>query len=115
MARNIVHRKSNNWDTPADIIRAEHRMNALRKRERRKRKHTKVAEEFWNGGKQEQMKQKKRKCISTQEEERPTATQDTANSATKQAKQPQKIKENKKVLTLDISLSLSTLQFSDLL
>ena len=95
MARNIVHRKSNNWDTPADIIRAEHRMNALRNRERRKRKYTKVAEEFWNGGKQEQMKQKKRKCISTQKEERSTATQDT-NSATKQAKQPQKRKTQKK-------------------
>jgi hypothetical protein len=41
-------------------------MNTLCKRERRKRKYTKVAEEFWNGGKHEASKDKKQKCISTQ-------------------------------------------------
>ncbi len=43
-------------------------MNSLYKRERRKPKYTKVAAEFWNGGKQEASKNKKQKCISTQKQ-----------------------------------------------
>ncbi len=41
-------------------------MNTLCKRERRKRAYTKVAADFWNGGKQEAIKKRKEKCISTQ-------------------------------------------------
>ncbi|CAB4005933.1 Hypothetical predicted protein [Paramuricea clavata] len=66
VARSIVLRKSNNFDSPAEVIRAEHRINTLHKRERRKRGYKKVATEFWNGGKQEASKNKKQKCISIQ-------------------------------------------------
>ena len=48
------------------MIQAEHRINTLHKRERRKREYKKVATEFWNGGKQEASENKKQKCISIQ-------------------------------------------------
>ena len=69
VARSIVLRKSNNFDSPAEVIRAEHRINTLYKRERRKRQYTKVATEFWNGGKQESTRNKRQKCISIQKQD----------------------------------------------
>ena len=58
VARSIVVCKSNNFDSPAEVIQAEHRINTPYKRERRKRQYTKVATEFWNGGKQESTRSK---------------------------------------------------------
>lgn len=66
VARSVVLHKSNNVDSPAEVIRAEHRVNTLYKRERRKRKYTKVASEFCSGRKQETTKRAKQKCISIQ-------------------------------------------------
>ena len=67
MARAIVLHKSRNWDSPADVIRAEHRLTQLSNRERRKRKYNKQNEEFWNGGKKELMSKTKRQCVSSQQ------------------------------------------------
>ena len=67
VARSIVLRKSNNFDSPAEVIRAAHRINTLVKRERRKQKYTKLATEFWNCRKQEATK--KRRCISIQKQD----------------------------------------------
>ena len=67
MARAIVLHKSRNWDSPADVIRAEHRLTQLSNRERRKRKYNKQNEEFWNSGKKELMSKTKRQCVSSQQ------------------------------------------------
>ena len=68
IARSIVLRKSNNWDSPASILQAEHRMTQLCKRERKKRKYAKHDEEFWVKGKQELMRKKRKVCISVQQQ-----------------------------------------------
>lgn len=67
MARAIVLHKSRNWDSPADVIRAEHRLTQLSNRERRKKKYNKQNEEFWNSGKKELMSKTKRPCVSSQQ------------------------------------------------
>lgn len=67
MTRSIVLRKSNNWDSPAEIIRAEHRMSTLCHRDRRKRTYTKRNVDFWSTGKQAQSKEFKKRCISIQQ------------------------------------------------
>lgn len=66
-ARSIVLRKSNNWDSPAEVIRAEHRMQSLSCRERRKRNYTKKNDEFWRYGKQALMLELKKRRISYQQ------------------------------------------------
>lgn len=66
-ARSIVLRKSNNWDSPAEVTRAEHRMQSLSCRERRKRNCTKKNAEFWTYGKQALMSELKKKRISNQQ------------------------------------------------
>ena len=66
VARATVLRKSNNWDSPAEVLRKEHRMISLKGRERKKRTYTKVNEEFWSKGKGDLTKQIKRGCVSSQ-------------------------------------------------
>lgn len=50
VARSVILCKSNNFDSPAEVIQAEHRIDTLYKRERRKQQYTKIVTEFWNGG-----------------------------------------------------------------
>ena len=88
-------RKSNNFDSPAEVIRAEHRMNTLCKRERRKRKYTKVAEEFWNGGKKEVVKKRKEKCISTQKKDATIEMENNEMATCILAKQPRNVQRRK--------------------
>lgn len=66
MARAVVLHKSRNWDSPADVIRAKHRLAQLSHREGRKRKYNKQNEDFWSTGKKELMFNKKRQCVSSQ-------------------------------------------------
>lgn len=66
VARATVLHKSRNWDSPADVIRAEHRVEQLSHRERQKRKYTKHNDEFWINGKKDLMRKNKKKCISSQ-------------------------------------------------
>jgi len=40
-ARRVLRRKSNNWDSPADVLQTETRLWALQKRERKPRAYTK--------------------------------------------------------------------------
>lgn len=48
-ARKVLLRwKSNNWDSPTDILRTETRLWALRKRERKPRAYNKNNEKYWN-------------------------------------------------------------------
>lgn len=47
-ARRVLRRKSNNWDSPADIIRTEGRQWALQKRERLPRAYNKKYEKYWD-------------------------------------------------------------------
>ena len=66
MARTTVLHKSRNWDSPADVIRAEHRLAQWSNRERRKRKYSKQIEDFWNSGKKELMSKTKRQYVASQ-------------------------------------------------
>ena len=63
--RATVLHKSRNWDSPADVMRAEHRLEKLNHRQRGKRKYTKHDDEFWNTGKKELMSKIRKKCISS--------------------------------------------------
>ena len=48
-ARKVLLRwKSNNWDSPTDILQTEIRLWALRKRERKPRAYNKNNEKYWN-------------------------------------------------------------------
>ena len=44
----LLRRKSNNWDSPTDILRTETRLWALRKRERKPRAYNNKNEKYWN-------------------------------------------------------------------
>lgn len=79
-ARSIVLRKSNNWDSPAEVIRAEHRMQLLCCRERRKRNYSKKNPEFWSNGKRALATEAKKKCISSQHDDVPISVVDTPNN-----------------------------------
>ncbi|XP_068757380.1 uncharacterized protein [Montipora capricornis] len=79
-ARSIVLRKSNNWDSPAEVIRAEHRMQSLCYRERRKRNYSKKNSEFWTNGKRALATEAKKKCISCQHDDVPISVMDTPNN-----------------------------------
>jgi len=68
VARSVVLRKSNNWDTPADVLRCEHRLQALSKRERTKRKYNKQDENFWASAKRDICKRKKLESVSNKKE-----------------------------------------------
>ena len=118
VARSIVLRKSNNFDSPAEVIRAEHRINTLYKRERRKREYKKVVTEYWNGGKQEASKTKKQKCISIQKpdasnkivendgsiSEEPTNVQQrNVQKGAKKAKKTKRKKQTKKKIDLTMT------------
>ena len=46
-ARKIIQRKSNHTDDPAEVLRAEHRIRALKHRERKPRQYTKKNTEYW--------------------------------------------------------------------
>ena len=56
-ARSVVHRKSNKWDAPMDILKLEHRQWELRSHEREKRLYTKRNSTYWN----EEIKNKRKK------------------------------------------------------
>ena len=79
VARATVLRKSNNWDSPAEVLRKEHRLMALKGRERKKRTYTKVNEEFWSKGKGDLTKRVKNRCISSQKVD---TEKDTGNNQT---------------------------------
>lgn len=102
-ARSIVLRKSNNWDSPAEVIRAEHRMLSLSCRERRKRNYTKKNAEFWRSGKQALMSELKKKRISYQQndvaiEESPTEHNDfpTEETSTQNGQHSKRVQSRKK-------------------
>lgn len=59
-ARKIIQRKSNHTDDPAEILRAEFRINALKHRERKPRKYTKKYSEYWQTNIKEKRKARKR-------------------------------------------------------
>ena len=46
-ARRIIQRKSNH-DDPAEVLRTEYRLEALKHRERKHRKYTKRAQKYWD-------------------------------------------------------------------
>ena len=43
----IIQRKSNHTDDPAEVLRAEHRIRALKHRERKPREYTKKNTNYW--------------------------------------------------------------------
>ena len=47
-ARRVVRRKSNNWDSPTDVLLTESRLYSLRKRERTPRSYKKKNTEYWD-------------------------------------------------------------------
>jgi len=44
----LIQRKSNHNDDPAEVLRTEYRLEALKHRERQHRKYTKRAQEYWD-------------------------------------------------------------------
>ena len=44
----LLRRKSNNWDSPTDILQTETRLWTLRKRERKPRAYNNKNEKYWN-------------------------------------------------------------------
>ena len=94
-ARSIVLRKSNNWDSPAEVIRAEHRMQSLCYRERRKRNYSKKNSEFSSNGKRALATEAKKKCISSQHDDVPISVMDTPNSQQQLSTKAQSKKKNK--------------------
>ena len=44
----IIQRKSNHNDDPAEVLRTEYRLEALKHREQQHRKYTKRAQELWD-------------------------------------------------------------------
>lgn len=91
VARSVVLRKSNNWDTPADILRCEHRLRVLSKRERTKRKYNKHDENFWAVAKKDICKRKKLESVSNRKE----AVQISPASTPKSSRRQRKIQKNK--------------------
>ena len=66
-ARRVLRRKSNNWDSPADVLQTETRLWALQKRERKPRAYTKKNEKYWDSEIKES--RAKRRRISTEMKE----------------------------------------------
>ena len=66
MARTTVLQKSNNWDSPAEVLRKEHRIMSLQHTERKKRPYQKHDNQFWESQKQIDCKKTKKACISSQ-------------------------------------------------
>ena len=64
MARNVVRRKCNNWDTAADVLRTEHRQSLLQHRERAKRQYVKKTHPYWEVTKRENCQKKKDNVVS---------------------------------------------------
>ncbi|KAJ7384799.1 hypothetical protein OS493_019475 [Desmophyllum pertusum] len=59
-ARRVVKRKSNNLDSPTDVLLTESRLRSLRKRERTPRTYNKQNVTYWdNGIKQSRAKRKR--------------------------------------------------------
>lgn len=52
--------KSNNWDSPADVLRSEHRQWKLQGRERTPRQYTKKDKSYWLDGIKEVRKKRRR-------------------------------------------------------
>lgn len=52
--------KSNNWDSPADVLRSEHRQWKLQDRQRTPRQYTKKDESYWSDGIKEARKKRRR-------------------------------------------------------
>ena len=61
-ARRILQRKSNHMDDPAEVLRAEFWLGALKHRERRARVCTTISQNYWNTVIKE--RRAARKCIS---------------------------------------------------
>ncbi|KAK3704236.1 hypothetical protein QZH41_020490 [Actinostola sp. cb2023] len=59
-ARRILQRKANHTDDPAEILRAEFRIQSLKHRERRSRTYTKRSQEYWTKSIKENRKIRKR-------------------------------------------------------
>jgi len=59
-ARRILQRKANHTDDPAEILRAEFRIQSLKHRERRARTYTKRSQEYWTKSIKENRKIRKR-------------------------------------------------------
>lgn len=66
MARSTVLQKSNNWDSPAEVLRKEHRITSLQHRERKKRPYRKHSSQFWESQKQTDCQKTKKARISSQ-------------------------------------------------
>lgn len=98
-ARSVVLRKSNNWDSPADVLRAEHRQKQLQHRERQKRTYQKKQMEYWDEG--IKAVRKKKICISkdyTQpQEENPENNLSNASTNASTAKANRKRKTTSQV------------------
>lgn len=72
-ARRILQRKTNHTDDPAEILRAEHRIRALKHRERRPRKYTKKCAEYWENSIRTKRKARTRLSYDKPQELMPTA------------------------------------------
>lgn len=83
-ARRIIQRKSNHNDDPAEVLRTEYRLEALKHRERQHRKYTKRAQEYWD----ELIKTKrgKKRGISYLKNMTPSAVSPTEENVSKKAK-----------------------------
>ena len=91
VACNVVLRKSNNWDTPADVLRCEHRLQLLCKYERTKRKYNKHDDNFWASTKRNICKRKKLESVSNRKE----AVQVSPASTPKSSRCKEKTKKTK--------------------
>ena len=79
-ARRILQRKSNHMDDPAELLRAEFHLGALKHGERRTRVYTKRSPSYWNT----QERRTAMKCISYEQSDSASQRIDevTANSHT---------------------------------
>ena len=97
----MVLRKSNNWDSPADVLRAEHRQKQLQHRERKKRSYQKKQVVYWSEGIRNVRNNKVfvSKQFQVQQEDVPSTTAEKENNvntvSNEQVTQPQQIRKRK--------------------
>ena len=59
-----MRRKCNNWDSPADVFRMQHRQSTLYHRERPKRQYSKKDTNYWVTRKREHCRERKQDRLS---------------------------------------------------
>ena len=84
----MVLTKSNNWDSPADVLRSEHKQWELQEKERKPRQYTKKDTNSWSEGIKDARKKRKRVSHDAREEDsQEEPTKDLDNLSVKELKE----------------------------